>query len=164
MIRILVVCLGNICRSPIAESVLHTLVEERRLGATVEIDSAGTHAGHLGSKPDSRAIAVATSRGYGQIARQRARQVRPLDFERFDLILAMDQRNLHALEQMCPSEHLHKLQLFLKYGGSGGGASAGEVPDPYYGNREGFEHVLELCVSGARAVLDRAVSERFQAR
>lgn len=163
MFRILVVCLGNICRSPIAESVLHALIRERQLSATVEIDSAGTHAGHPGSKPDSRAMAVALSHGYGQITRQRARRVQPRDFERFDLVLAMDHHNLCHLKQMCPTQHEHKLQLFLEYGGQSP-VTAAEVPDPYYGNRAGFEHVLALCVCGARAVLDRVAADRFQVR
>lgn len=160
MFRILVVCMGNICRSPIAESVFQALVNERGLSASVEIDSAGTYAGHQGSKPDSRAIAVATARGYAQITRQRARRVLPRDFELFDLVLAMDLRNLRHLQDMCPPEQQHKLQLFLDCAGMG---AQSEVPDPYYGNAAGFEHVMELCEKGARAVLDRVAANRIQA-
>jgi protein-tyrosine phosphatase len=158
MFRILVVCMGNICRSPIAESVFHALVKERGLSTSVEIDSAGTYAGHQGSKPDSRAIAVATVRGYTQITQQRARRVLPRDFELFDLVLAMDQRNLRHLREMCPPEQQHRLQLFLDYAGMG---VQSEVPDPYYGNAAGFEHVMELCESGARAVMDRVARVRL---
>lgn len=164
MFRILVVCLGNICRSPIAHSVLHVLVQERGWSDCIEIDSAGTYAGHQGSKPDGRAIAVATARGFDQITRQRARRVQPLDFERFDLILAMDQSNLRHLKQCCPPQHQHKLHLFLEYGGGGCGVAELEVPDPYYGNVAGFSHVMKLCESGARAVLDRLACAWSQAR
>jgi protein-tyrosine phosphatase len=161
MFRILVVCLGNICRSPIAHSVLHHGVQAQRLDALVEIDSAGTYAGHEGSRPDRRAIAAATARGYPQIARQRARRVLPLDFERFDLILAMDRPNLQHLQGMCPPGQAHKVHLFLEYAGLGGNT---EVPDPYYGNAAGFEHVMDLCEAGARAVLARTVAGLPQAR
>lgn len=152
MIRILVVCMGNICRSPMASSALHALVAQRRLSQVFEVDSAGTYGGHKGEKPDPRAMQVAKVRGYGQIALERARRVTADDFERFDLILAMDRDNLMNLQQQCPVEHQHKLHLFLEYAGVPGES---EVPDPYYGNAAGFERVMQLCEAGAQGVLDR---------
>ncbi len=152
MTRILVVCLGNICRSPTASAVLQGEVRRRGLVHVVQVDSAGTYAGHQGEKADPRAIEVAVAAGYGQILLERARRVRVQDYERFDLILAMDRDNLHNLQDECPPAHRHKLHLFLDFAGV---EAAGEVPDPYYGNRAGFERVLALCEAGARGVLDR---------
>jgi protein-tyrosine phosphatase len=155
MIRILVVCMGNICRSPMASSVLQAEVGLRGLGGVVSIDSAGTYAGHKGEKADPRAVALAKARGYEQITRERARRVNEKDFQQFDLILAMDRDNLMNLQHQCPEASQHKLHLFLEYAGLGAGA---EVPDPYYGNVEGFERVMQLCEAGARGVLDRLPS------
>lgn len=152
MTRILVVCMGNICRSPLASSALHAVLAQRQLLHRFEVDSAGTYGGHQGEKPDPRAVAVAQARGYAQISRERARRVTEQDFQRFDLILAMDRDNLTNLQHQCPTEHRHKLHLFLEYAGVGGVA---EVPDPYYGNAAGFEHVMQLCEAGARGLLDR---------
>ncbi len=147
--------MGNICRSPLASSALQALLAQRRLEHAFAVDSAGTYAGHQGEKPDRRAIAVATARGYSHIARERARGVVPKDFERFDLILAMDRSNLVNLQRLCPADHQHKLHLFLEFAAI---AEAGEVPDPYYGNDEGFERVMQLCEQGASGVLDRLTS------
>lgn len=155
MTRILVVCLGNICRSPTASAVLQGEVQRRGLAQAVVVDSAGTYGGHAGEKPDPRAIQVAVAAGYGRIRQERARRVRGQDFEQFDLILAMDRDNLMNLQRVCPPEHGHKLHLFLDYAGVEPG---GEVPDPYYGNLAGFERVLALCEAGARGVLDRLVT------
>lgn len=152
MIRILVVCMGNICRSPMASSVLHAEVASRGWAREVSVDSAGTYAGHKGEKADPRAVALAKARGYAQITRERARRVNEKDFRQFDLILAMDRDNLMNLQNQCPEEERHKLHLFLEFAGQGVGA---EVPDPYYGNAEGFERVMQLCEAGARGVLDR---------
>lgn len=152
MIRILVVCLGNICRSPTASAVLQGEVKRRGLEHAVQVDSAGTYAGHQGEKADPRAIDVAVAAGYGQIHQERARRVRAQDYEQFDLILAMDRDNLRNLQDDCPPAHQHKLHLFLDFAGV---EAAGEVPDPYYGKRAGFERVLALCEAGARGVLDR---------
>ena len=143
--------MGNICRSPMAAAALHALAAQRRL-THLQIDSAGTYGGHRGEKPDPRARAVGQARGYEQIQRERARQVVADDFERFDLILAMDRDNLMNLQHQCPPEHQHKLHLFLDFAGVEAG---GEVPDPYYGNAAGFERVMRLCEAGAQGVLDR---------
>lgn len=146
--------MGNICRSPMASAALQALAAQRRL-PQIQIDSAGTYGGHQGEKPDRRARAVADARGYGQIQHERARRVVAADFERFDLILAMDRDNLMNLQHECPAQHQHKLHLFLEYAAVLGES---EVPDPYYGNAEGFERVMQLCEAGARGVLDRVVS------
>lgn len=155
MFRILLVCMGNICRSPLAASVMHAELARRQLAQAVEVDSAGTYAGHQGEKPDRRAIALALARGYPQIERERARRVLDEDFERFDLVLAMDADNLENLRFKCPPEHQHKLHLFLEYAGHEGRS---EVPDPYYGNAAGFEAVLQLCEQGSDGVLRRVAA------
>ncbi len=144
--------MGNICRSPLAASVLQAQLEQRGLTDRIEVDSAGTYAGHQGEKADPRAVAVASARGYQQIHRERARRVSAQDFERFDLLLAMDRDSLANLQQQCPPEHAHKLHLFLEFAGQG---TAAEVPDPYYGNAAGFERVMVLCEAGASGVLRR---------
>lgn len=154
MIRILFVCMGNICRSPLAASALQAQIVRQGLKRVLAVDSAGTYAGHAGEKPDPRAVAVATARGYEHIRRERSRRVTGKDFERFDLLLAMDRNNLANLQQQCPPEHAHKLHLFLAFAGEGEGA---EVPDPYYGNAVGFERVMVLCEVGAHGVLRRLV-------
>lgn len=138
-----------------AASVLHAQIAKRQLARSVEVDSAGTYAGHQGEKPDSRAIALALARGYPQIERDRARRVRDEDFERFDLILAMDEDNLDNLKARCPPKHRHKLHLFLAYAGVEGRR---EVPDPYYGNAQGFEVVMGLCEQGSEGVLRRVAT------
>jgi protein-tyrosine phosphatase len=152
MVRVLFVCMGNICRSPLAASALQAKLAQRGLTRQVEVDSAGTHAGRQGEKADPRAVAVASARGYDQIHCERARRVTDKDFERFDLLLAMDRDNLMHLQLQCPPEQAHKLHLFLEYAGEGDGA---EVPDPYYGNAAGFERVMLLCETGAQGVLRR---------
>ncbi len=144
--------MGNICRSPLAASALQAQLERGGLSDRIEVDSAGTYAGHQGEKADPRAVAVASARGYQQIHRERARRVSAQDFARFDLLLAMDGDNLGNLQQQCPPEHAHKLHLFLEFAGEGPGA---EVPDPYYGNAAGFERVMTLCEAGAAGVLRR---------
>ena len=152
MIRILVVCMGNICRSPLAASALQAQLEQRGLTDRIAVDSAGTYAGHQGEKADSRAVAVASARGYQQIHLERARRVKAQDFERFDWLLAMDHDNLASLQRQCPPEQAHKLHLFLEFAGQGMDT---EVPDPYYGNAAGFERVMTLCEVGAIGVLQR---------
>lgn len=146
---VLVVCTGNICRSPTADGVLRRLVREAGLGHLVEVDSAGTHDYHVGEAPDERAQGHARRRGY-ELGELRARQVKASDFERFDLILAMDRGHLALLGRAAPSEHRHKLRLFMEFAD---GWSETEVPDPYYGGDAGFERVLDMIEAGARGVL-----------
>jgi protein-tyrosine phosphatase len=141
------VCMGNICRSPTAEGVLRALAAREALA--LEVDSAGTHGYHVGDPPDPRAVRHARARGY-DLAALRARTVAPEDFERFDLVLAMDEANLARLQQRCPPAHAHKLKLLLEYASARG---LREVPDPYYGDADGFERVLDLVEDAARGLI-----------
>ncbi|AOV89516.1 TPA: low molecular weight phosphotyrosine protein phosphatase [Vibrio parahaemolyticus] len=148
MKRILVVCMGNICRSPTGEAVLRAKAEE--LGVDVDIDSAGTIGYHTGNTPDTRAMAAGKQRGYS-FKGMRARQVSVQDFEDFDLVLAADKANLADLLDICPAEHRHKVSLFLSHSNS----SYDEIPDPYYGGDDGFELVLDLIEEASVAVLQK---------
>lgn len=148
-VTVLLVCMGNICRSPTAEGVLRALVEREGLAHAFEIDSAGTHGYHIGKPPDGRACKAASSRGY-DLSTLRARQVNEIDFFHYDCILAMDSENLSLLRRACPSEHRHKLGLFLEYAVD---HDEDEVPDPYYGGEEGFERVLDLVEDAARGLI-----------
>lgn len=148
MKKILVVCMGNICRSPTGEAVLRAKAEE--LGVDVDIDSAGTIGYHTGNTPDSRAMAAGKQRGYS-FKGMRARQVSVQDFEDFDLVLAADKANLADLLDICPAEHRHKVSLFLSHSNS----SYDEIPDPYYGGDDGFELVLDLIEEASVAVLQK---------
>lgn len=134
------VCMGNICRSPTAEAVLRHKLVVAGLGDTVEADSAGTHAWHAGSPPDSRSMAHAKRRGY-DLSALRARQVKPADFEQFDHILAMDWDNLSLLEEQCPPQYRPKLGRLTQHARK---HVTDVVPDPYQGGAAGFEHVLDL--------------------
>lgn len=154
MYRILLVCLGNICRSPLAEAVFHDAVTRQGLGSVLQVDSAAIGSSHLKEKPDRRAIACALVSGYRHIERIRARQVSARDFGTHDLILAMDHSVLQVLQRQCPPEAQHKLDLFLRFAEHEGEL---DVPDPYYGNAEGFAKVLSLCESGVAAIVAKVV-------
>ncbi|MEI6715650.1 MAG: low molecular weight protein-tyrosine-phosphatase [Verrucomicrobiota bacterium] len=130
--RVLIVCMGNICRSPTAEAVLRAGLLKSNL--SISVDSAGTEDYHVGSMPDARSIRHAEMRGY-DLCGIRARQVQDSDFHDFDLILAADSANLAILKQRCPAELHYKLSLFL---------GDKPLPDPYYGQGDGFERVLDL--------------------
>lgn len=148
--RILFVCMGNICRSPIAEAVTRTLAERQGLAAILDFDSAGTHGHyHAGEPPDARARRIAMKRGY-DLSRLRARSVIDADFERFDHILAMDEANLSDLQRLRPEASLSRLRLFLDYVPSLG---VTDIPDPYYGAESGFDRVVDLCELAARGLL-----------
>ena len=149
MVNILFVCMGNICRSPTAEGVFTRLVMEQGLEDKIGIDSAGTHAYHMGEAPDSRAQKSAHARGI-DISQLRARKAIARDFENFDYVIAMDYDNLSHLESICPEEHLSKLSLFLEFGSQ---TDVKEVPDPYYGGPLGFERVLDLVEDASRGLL-----------
>jgi protein-tyrosine phosphatase len=155
-IRVLFVCFGNICRSPTAEAVFRTLAARDAPGLNLSIDSAGTANYHVGSAPDRRALDAARRRGYDMSGR-RARTVEPLDFERFDLILAMDRQNWSDLRQAAPPAARERVRLFLEYGPDADGL---EVPDPYYGGPNGFEEVLDLIEAASRGLL-RHLQERI---
>lgn len=144
MIKVLFVCLGNICRSPTA----HGVFESKSINEAVMIDSAGTAAWHIGKAPDKRSQLAAKQRGY-DLSHLSARQVAAEDFSDFDYILAMDKANLKTLQDSCPRKYQHKLALFLDYAEG----SEQEVPDPYYGGDSGFNHVLDLIESASDGLL-----------
>jgi protein-tyrosine phosphatase len=148
-LRVLFICLGNICRSPTAEGVLRALAAREAPELPLEVDSAGTAGYHVGEPPDPRARHAAARRGY-DLSELRARVVEPGDFERFDLILAMDEENLRVLKRRAPAHVHERLRLFLEFAPDSGTA---DVPDPYYGGTKGFEEVLDLVESAARGLL-----------
>jgi len=148
---VLFVCMGNICRSPIAEGVFRHALKEAGLVGSVQIDSAGTHGYHAGEPPDRRALLAARNRGY-DLASIRARQVERDDFARFDWILAMDEANMRALAEMRPGDYAGHLGLYLDLLPELG---TREMPDPYYGGPEGFERVLDLTERVTPALLAR---------
>ena len=150
MKKILFVCMGNICRSPLAAGVARRQLDKAGLGKSVTIDSAGTYGAHAGEKADPRARQVAKAAGY-DIEAHRARAIRREDFDRFDLILAMDQDNLNALRRIHPGFDSKKVRLLLDLVDPG---CSREVPDPYYGNLAGFEQVRNLCEEGAQALIE----------
>jgi protein-tyrosine phosphatase len=150
--RVLFVCMGNICRSPLAEGVFRHLVRQAGLEDVVRVESAGTHAFHAGEAPDKRAQALAVKRGY-DISDLCARRVRDQDFEDFDLILAMDWDNLSLLQQMAPKKAHHKLQLLMRFATEHESAT---IPDPYYGNQQGFDQALDFIEDACAGLLDVA--------
>lgn len=152
--RILFVCMGNICRSPSAEAVLREIARREFPQLALEVDSAGTHDYHVGEPPDPRSIEAAMRRGY-DLAPLRARRVQRADFVRFDLLLAMDEANLVRLRGIAPPQASERAQLFLDYAGD---MSRSDVPDPYYGGKEGFEEVLDLVEEASRRLLQRLAS------
>ncbi|MGG6894054.1 MULTISPECIES: low molecular weight protein-tyrosine-phosphatase [Rhizobium] len=149
--RVLFVCAGNICRSPLAEGIFRHLVAQAGRTSEFEIDSAGTGGWHQGEQPDRRSIAAAAGHEI-DISGQRARRIEPADFGRFDLILAMDQDNLKNLRKAAPADALGRLHLFnaLALG------SNRDIPDPYYGDREDFEAVYTMLLAGCIALLPKA--------
>lgn len=154
-ISLLFVCLGNICRSPLAEGVFRSLVEEAGLSERFEIDSAGTGAWHVGEPPDARAAMVASQ--HGVRLECRARQVGPDDFQRFDYIIAMDRENLRNLERMAAAAGSDaRIRLLREFDPEGDGD---EVPDPYYGGASGFETVYDIVSRSCRTLLQRILAE-----
>lgn len=146
MTSILFVCLGNICRSPLAEGVFRDTVLQAGQSGTFSLDSAGTGAWHQGNPPDPRSVDIATKHGI-DISGQRARQVQTTDFEAFDLILAMDRSNLAALHAAAPETCKAQIRLFLE-------TPDEDVPDPYYGGEEGFETIYHMLRKGSETLLD----------
>ncbi len=149
--RILMVCMGNICRSPTAEAVLRQRIDQKGLRDFIEVDSAGTQAYHVGHVPDERSIAHGARRGY-DLMPLRARQVSDLDFERFDLILAMDEDNLADLKERCPETLQSRICKLMDFAPED--VSPRVVPDPYYGGEAGFERVLDLIESACDGLLE----------
>jgi protein-tyrosine phosphatase len=148
-VKILFVCLGNICRSPTAEAVFRAVAAREAPELTIEVDSAGTAGYHIGEPPDLRMRQAATRRGY-DMSPLRARIVEPRDFEVFDLILAMDRENLSVLHHRAPPHARDRVRLFLEFTPD---ATATEVPDPYYGGPNGFEEVLDLVEAATQGLL-----------
>ncbi len=148
-VKVLFVCMGNICRSPTGQGVLEKLIRDAGLADRVEVDSAGTHAYHTGEQPDGRATKTALRRGI-DLSGQKARRVSEEDFHHYDYVLAMDSNNLQDLLAICPDEHREKVSLFLAYADD---LTTQDVPDPYYGGNTGFERVLDLVETGAQALL-----------
>ncbi len=148
-IKVLFVCMGNICRSPTAEGVFAKRVKDEGLELLIETDSAGTHAYHVGGAPDPRSQKTALKRGV-QLQHLRARCAVPEDFEQFDYVLAMDSDNYQGLEAICPAGLEYKLKMFLSYAPH---LESEEVPDPYYGGPMGFERVLDMIEDAAEGLL-----------
>lgn len=155
MISILVVCTGNICRSPTGEGVLRHLALERGLAERIVVASAGTHDYHVGDGPDARTVKHAKKRGY-DLSAQRAQQVSADHFHQFDYILAMDRTHLRILRGLAPAGAKARLGLFLEASARWKGE---DVPDPYYGGTEGFEQVLDMVEEAAARWLDRMEAE-----
>lgn len=153
MVKVLFVCLGNICRSPSAEAVFRALVKAEGLDGVIEIDSAGTGAWHVGNPPDDRAQVIGRTRNYG-MSDLRARQAVVADFAAFDFVLAMDESNLGNLRRLKPAEYAGHLSLFLDFSD----VADGDVPDPYYGELIDYEHVFDLLEPAAKGLLDHICS------
>ena len=145
----LFVCMGNICRSPTAEGVFRHKVRQSNLEDQISIDSAGTHAYHVGNPPDSRAAGAALKRDI-DLSGQRARRVRADDFTEFDYVIAMDESNRDDLLSICPAGYEDRVKLFLDFSDD----DESEVPDPYYGQGHGFEIVLDLVEAASDGLLD----------
>jgi protein-tyrosine phosphatase len=150
MVKILFVCMGNICRSPTAEGVFRHKVAEAGLEDRIAIDSAGTHAYHVGQPPDLRAQKTALNHGF-DLSEQRARRITADDFEQFDYVIAMDSDNESDLHAVCPAGYEQRIHRFLKFAPS---SMESDVPDPYYGGSNGFEKVLALVENAADGLLD----------
>ena len=149
MVKVLFVCMGNICRSPTAHGVFRALVNNEGLSEQIDIDSAGTHAYHVGNPPDRRAQATAQERGI-DLSDLVARRVAPEDFEVFDYVLAMDQDNYLSLAEICPDPHVEKIHMFMDFADH---MRTREVPDPYYGGPAGFDRVFDLVEAASLGLL-----------
>jgi len=149
VLRILMVCMGNICRSPTAEAVLRRKLRERGLDGQVHVDSAGTHGWHAGAPPDARSQVHASRRGY-DLSELRARSLVAVDFDRFDLVLVMDDENLAHARELCPPAAWPRIRRLMSYAAAGAPL---EVPDPYAGGADGFERVLDLIEQACDGLL-----------
>ena len=152
---ILFVCLGNICRSPLAEGVFRSVLAERGMEDDFLIDSAGMGDWHAGQAPDHRAIAVARTNGL-DISGQQARAITEADFERFDLILGMDRKNIRELQEIAPDAFRDRIHLFRDFAGGG----AEEVPDPYFGDAAGFAETYRLIRAASEGLADKLAEVR----
>jgi protein-tyrosine phosphatase len=153
-VRILFVCLGNICRSPTAEGVMRHVLREQGLEDAIELDSAGTGGWHTGSPPDERATAAARQRSI--VLDGAARRVDPEDFHTYDLILAMDEENRRDLLSVAPDDDARaKVRMLREFDPESAAAGDLDVPDPYFGGDEGFDHVLDLVEAATRGLVER---------
>lgn len=150
MVKVLFVCLGNICRSPTAEGVFRKLVRDEKLEHLIEIDSAGTHAYHIGEPPDERAQAACARRGI-DISSLRGRKAVAGDIDKFDYVLAMDRENYEDLHDICPPGQESRIRLFMEFAPD---RPEEEVPDPYFGGASGFDRVLDMIEDAARGLLE----------
>lgn len=149
-VKVLLICMGNICRSPTAHAVFRHLVTEHGLSEVIEIDSAGTHAYHIGNPPDNRSMQTARKRGI-DMSDLRARQVDLGDFYHYDYLIAMDDYNMSLLTEQAPRDMKHKLSLFLSFAPH---LNQREVPDPYYGGADGFELVFDMVQAASEGLLE----------
>lgn len=156
MVRVLFICLGNICRSPLAQGVFEEVVRREGFEDEVFVDSAGTGSWHIGHSPDQRAQRSASSRGL-DITGQRARRVTPEDCKRFDYILTMDEANYEAVAALCRGSSV-EVRPFLDYAPD---RAETEVPDPFYGGSESFEHVLDLVEEASEGLLEEIKKKRL---
>ena len=147
-VKVLFVCMGNICRSPTAEGIFRQIVDTAGLADKIDIDSAGTHAYHIGKQPDARAQSASLNRGI-DLSKLRGRQVEPADFKKFDYVIAMDDSNHIDLTQVA-GNNADNLFMFLSFSEN---FNEKEVPDPYYGGEQGFEHVSDIVEDASRGLL-----------
>jgi len=152
-LKILFVCMGNICRSPTAEGVFNAKLHKRKLQHAIHVDSAGTHNYHPNSPPDSRSQMHAMKRGY-DLSNLRARSVNDDDFEKFDMLITMDWDNRALLEQRCPARLQNKIRGFAEFLKT---TKATVIPDPYYGDENNFEHVLDLVEEASEGLMDYVI-------
>lgn len=153
---VLFVCMGNICRSPTAEGIFRHIIQEKDLTDFYELDSAGTHAYHIGAPPDHRAQETAQARGI-DLSDLRGRKVTVSDFDKFDYVLAMDKDNYSILEEICPPEKRDQLKLFLDFAKD---LAIDEVPDPYYGGTGGFEKVFDMLEKASYGLIEHIQSKK----
>ena len=159
MVRVLFVCMGNICRSPLAQGVFEDLVRREGLEGEISVDSAGTHSYHVGKAPDPRAQESARRRGL-DLSSQRARRVRPEDCGEFDYVLTMDEENYRAVAALCRQGNA-EVRPFLYYAPD---RAETEVPDPFYGGGEGFEHVMDLIEAASKGLLEEVKKRHLAGR
>lgn len=159
MKKVLFVCMGNICRSPTAHGVMQEKVVQRGLENEIAVDSAGTHAYHVGEKSDPRSRQLAASKGI-DMDYIRARKISITDYNEFDYILAMDEDNLELINYYAPSDYSATIGLFLDYASRAGTVDEAIVPDPYYGGDAGFEHVFSLVDNGCDSLIEHILAEK----
>ena len=157
--RVLFVCMGNVCRSPTAEAVFRSRVAAAGLADRIVCTSAGTHGFNVGAAADARSRAAAARRGY-DMSKARGRAIAAADFERYDLVLAMDRQNLEALREICPEGRQDRLRLLMEFARA---HAMQEVPDPYYSTAQGFDVVLDMIEDACGALLEHVRAQYIEA-